>query len=513
MGNRRLLPAIVFFGVVALAACNSTTRSGKGLAVGHLASSPSDTAGGAAGTITGLSPSGGSATAPGGSGSPGSGGAVGGTGVGANAGGPFAGVGGAGSSPATVPSTGGPLPRLTGYGGVTDKVITLGIQYAKLNAAFVALGVQGSAGDPKAAFDAVIQYVNQRGGIAGRQVRVVYYATDVANANSYAADAQAACAMFTEDNTVFAAVVSAGIAGGSGPCVAQRKRLVVEAGDSDVYDQTLFAQRAPFVYQPSGISGSRLGFWVDDLVVRGFLTKTSRIGVVRYDQPVWERITSGAVVPALSRHGLTPTDQAILSLPQSTADLSRTAGDAQSAILRFRTEGIDRVLFVYGAGAAEFVWMPEAENQGYRPRYAITSHDLPEFLVQNVPAAQLHGAAGAGWIPSSDLPRDPGGRPAADQCSAILRAAGISSADAIGVGDSACEPIFFLKTVVERSTELSPAGFRAAVDGVGAAFSSPLTLGTLYGPGRYDGGSTFRDLVFDGSCGCFQYSGPPRQSG
>jgi len=130
-----------------------------------------------------------------------------------------------------------------------------------------------------------------------------------------------------------------------------------------------------------------------------FFGTSARVALVRYDSPIDATFAEGVVKPRLAAHGLKVSDEAIISQPSSASEAGDTTAQISDAVLRFRTEGIDHVLFVPTGGVLPFLWMPAAQAQGYAPRYALNSLDIPRFIAGNAPQQQLHGALGIGWMP------------------------------------------------------------------------------------------------------------------
>src|SRR5205085_1607631 len=94
--------------------------------------------------------------------------------------------------------------------------------------------------------------------------------------------------------------------------------------------------------------------------------------------------------PKLEALGITPVvftyrqDDGLSTVPQVSQQL-------QSAVLQFRSQQVDHVMFTPDGGNATLLFSEVAENQGYRPRYAMNSDNLPELWYQ-VPPAQRPGA-------------------------------------------------------------------------------------------------------------------------
>ena len=176
-------------------------------------------------------------------------------------------------------------------------------------------------------------------------------------------------------------------------------------------------------------------------------------------------------------------------------------------MLRFRTVGVNRVLFLASQSPIPFTFTAAAEQQGYRPRYGVTSADFPNFLATNVPAAQLEGAGGIGWTRSLDLPGQAWPDVASwERCMRIMRPAGFTEA-AFGFG---CDPFWLLQTALNRSSVVSTAGFRAAIDGLADAITFGSGFATRFRPGEAMAVAGYRELSFNGECRCWFYSSPVR---
>jgi hypothetical protein len=182
-----------------------------------------------------------------------------------------------------------------------------------------------------------------------------------------------------------------------------------------------------------------------------------------------------------------------------------------SAVLQMKNANVDRVFFLSRIPSLHLHFMTQAESQGYHPRYAITSIDTPNFLVSNVPKAQLSGTVGVGWQPTMDVagPQDPGDGTSRARCHSILRKAGITFKDRVAENFalSYCESLFLIKQALELSRVPSPAGLRAGLDKLASGYDSVLTFRARFGPGRNAGVSAVRDMRFDDSCMCFKYIG------
>lgn len=486
---RKLAGAVL---VLALGACSSTAR--EPLAVDDLLAGDGTVAeAGTTGDPTAVVPSGD------------------GTATGVDGSGPAA----TGNGSSTRPGGTVGAPSVSGVAGVaTDAggagTIAIGIGFpANLGATYAAVGATNLTGsDPWSTFiQPVVDHLNANGGIAGRQIAPVYHETDPAN-GTFAAQAQAACSHFTEDEPVFA-VVGMIVEPSLIDCLRERRTPFL-AESMMVLDDTTWAPNRGFMYQPFAIRTERLaGTWVDTLVELGYFEGMGGLGVLRADEPNHERFARDHLRPALARHGVTVDEEVALRSPGSVGEAGDLFAGAGNAALRFRSAGVTHVILVPSGGALPYVFMQGAESQGYRPRYALNSLEVPAFVAPNAPAEQLHGTLGIGWLPASDIHYTEvahGVNPAEDLCFELTQRN----------GDEAkryCEGLWFLRDALARAPSLSPEGLLAGAESLGTSFRSPWTFATVFGPGRYDGAAVVRPLAFVDECACFRYSGEPRAIG
>lgn len=409
------------------------------------------------------------------------------------------GSGGAGSGP------GGAQGPAAVSQGVTDKEIFIGISTAQdFDTVAATYGISDSdSQSDRAKAEAVVNAVNASGGIAGRKVVPVFH--DISAAGNFDSEAQAACAKWTQDNKVFAALAWLYDRETLVSCLAKRNTPLLKSS-FQIYDDQTAGAFAGYLYQHDFLFGNRWGIYVDRLVARGFLKPEHRVGLLRLDTPEHARTADGTVKPRLAAQKLNLVDEiAVKKFNGAGEAVSDTASAVGNAVLRFRSANIDRVLILDIGGVLGQFFMTHAESQGYRPKYGLNSINRPEFLVNNVPAAQLAGAAGAGWWPIEDTGQASGGQPGEKRCAEVLRAAGLGADDFTGL--SYCSRLFFLQAALDGQRDVTPAALRAGADRLGTGFSSALTQATSYAGGRYDGVGAVRDFVYDPGCGCFAYTG------
>jgi len=480
-----------------LAGCGTTVPMSRQVAAGSGLGGPSAAADGLTATT-------------GGTGASGSGGAVSTGAVSGSSGAvPAAGSSGGGATG----TTGAGLPT-AGGGTAAQPPIEIGTYY--LNGGNAALASAGFGGlvipDSKPVFDAFVRYLNAHGGLAGRRIEPVYYEYNEGG-DPHGQDA-AACSTFTQDHHVF--LVLGGINSGAGdllPCLAQHNVPLVSAATGG--DQQFFARYHRYAYEPGQLNFTAgLELLVADLQSQGYLAGVHKVGVVQYPGTIYDNAVNQGLVPALSRVGLKLDDRVTTS---SNTDNGAIATASTSAVLKFKTDGIDLVLFMTPGGAAETYFMQGANQQGYSPKYGIWSADSPTILATTAPHAQLAKAKGVGYLPGLDVAtgQDPTATtPQAKKCLALGKSMGL---DESGLGNPLIRTMCDVMAVLLGAIDGNPAVtrdtalFEKGVDALGASIAPASTFAMRWTPGHHDAVDGFRRLTFDQGCGCFAYTGSTRR--
>lgn len=399
--------------------------------------------------------------------------------------------------------------------GVTASTVKLGVEYistASLAAFANAAGVKAVGQvDELAAYQAVVAAVNRAGGVAGGR-KLVIVARQRSAAESTDQAAQATCAAFTQDNRVLAANTALVEDSPIVDCLAQHGVLSIGAGYPEAGSQGDFKRFGGRYVAPGTadtISASKA--YVDSLVQQHFLTPSSTIGLLWFGFNDLAAARAEGLLPALKAHGLSVKSDFEATYDGNPASLGSVATEMQSAVLKFRTAGVDRVLTLDEQGTLEYLFMTNAQQQGYHPLYGLASWSDTEFLRANAPAAQLQGSTGIGWLPAYDLSVSQQPSDASRQrCNAVMKAANMppvqAQTDAL-IEYGACDTVFYLADLLNRARELTPAGLAAAASALGER-PSYAGFGNSYSADKFWGASTYRNLAYGADCGCFNYSGP-----
>jgi hypothetical protein len=477
MGHGRVVAFVLTASV--LAACSSTAKGpGRSSEPGEAAS---EFAGGAPGASPGASASAGSNSSSGGATS----GAPGRTSTDRSAGG--------------GPVAPGKLARGTGS-------VEIGIHNSENGGAAARFGANALPPSGRKEVEGVVRYMNAHGGLGGKKIIPVFHTSDPLAGNFDALD-EAACREFTEDHHVLAAVSDALTPSVSLPaCMAKHKTPLIWTLEFLLDDATAKGF-APYLWQPHTLHWTRLGAYVDRLVATKFLTKTSKIGLLRYGSKIHTAYSKSVIKPRLAAHGLKLTEETAVNQPQSAAGAGPLAAELSNISLRWRASGIDRVIFVPSGAVLPYLFIPTAQAQGFHPRYGLSSLDPPDFVTQNVPKQELRGAVAVAWLADVDT-REPARQnlPNATRCDDAVAGGGGGPRSSGELVIDYCESLFLLKDALDRNPVFTVAGLRDGILGLARSWKSPRTFGTRFKPGWPDGAAAVRMMRFDEATGSFKYS-------
>ena len=500
---RKLLVALAL--VLVASACGSTAQTGSG---DGAAGPPL----GGGSNNPGLSPAATSA----GTGADGSGVAVGGT----SGGGPTGrGTGSSGAGPSSGGGTGATSGAGGGGGaagpGVTDDAIALGIPFCNdCAAANAALGAGGEdPGDTRRYMQAALDEVNARGGVNGRQLVPVFH--EVSAADDIAASQQAACETFTADSKVLMIFFRGEIIY---EC-AQQAGILAVGGDGT---GPIF-EKYPNLFAPASIRLERLyQVTVRSMVRAGWHEPTppwptGKIGLITWDTPDYRYAMERGYLAGLQEAGLEATDVRYIAVPAAAGSIAEASAAISNAVLAFRSQGIDHVFIgdgqagIFAGAGLTFLFLSNAESQGYYPRYGFNSNNAPDF--DSHPPAQLSGMLA---IDSFDTePDNDEGielNPVRERCFEVMRNAGlpVGQAQTRAVAIGACEIAWFTEAVVSRAgDDTTLSSMIAAGESLGTSYRSPYSYGNRLGPGQHDGVALFRALAWDDECECVEYTSEP----
>jgi hypothetical protein len=413
--------------------------------------------------------------------------------------------------------------------GITATTISIGILYATNGDAYeAALGnTAATQGDVGSEYRYIVKDLNDHGGIAGRKVVPVYHSVDATSGQSTEQTEQATCADFTQDHKVFAMVP-----GGTQnilACMSKAGAVVAESGGLTGQTTAEYNQ-FPANFDATSISLDRLVAnlvpvlqrakyftpWDTAAGAPGQLKPVT--GIVVPDRPEYHHAVD-VLVRALSRIGIVVSSKDIVFYhwPNSSAEDGQAVTEIQSAVLKFKTDGVTHVIPLEVNGQVFFA--AQADKQQYRPRYGINSASGDQaYLGSLIPSSQLHGAIGLGYFPAVDLPASmnpdngPYSGPARRHCLDVMKKNGVTFSDtnAEAVALSLCDGLYELKAVLEHidpAAGLNQRSVAASIDSIGSVPSATYVT-VAYGPHRRDAVSNGYLYAYFADCDCMHYTGP-----
>lgn len=418
----------------------------------------------------------------------------------------------------TVPRAGGGKVSgaQTGVAANTSPV-EIGIMTVDLSDGVAAASSAGNCNDSCQSFgsvsqetmaNAVVTWVNRRGGLAGRPIKLVTYQAKVSDvlARGSAAVVGEACQRWTHDHKV-AALVLQGVTDDIYACGTQNGLPVINNDYANyVPDTEELKGKGKFNYASGNFNlNDTARYYISALADQGFLKPGNKVGLIFKESRVYERVIKNTMIPELKRHGLALDATAAWNEQTQQAHWSQF-------VLQFKSKQVDRVLIFGGWNFGMANFAKTAETQDYRPRYGVSSISGPnEMKLQGVPPTQLRGAQGVGWWTFADVPY-PGDaarfNSAAAQCKEIMVGAGQPwTPTTYLMAMKFCDGFFLLKALADRAGAVSQPAFYAAADGLGTAYTSPYMWRTSFRPGDHNGAMYLRNLAYDEPCDCFEYTG------
>jgi ABC-type branched-subunit amino acid transport system substrate-binding protein len=232
-----------------------------------------------------------------------------------------------------------------------------------------------------------------------------------------------------------------------------------------------------------------------------FISKGSKVGVVTYDSPDYQRAVKASLEPALKKANVKLVAQIAVAPITSAAAYADAAPKIASGVLRFKSAGVDRVLLLGSSGLGSPL-LTALGAQDYHPRIALTSADTPYFLsISNVPGDILNGAVGVGWQSASDVNGKPNATAAA--CSSLLQASGIPASNALQ-GPASCDHVALLEAAVKAAGSLDRDAIVKALPKMAAMELGSNDL-NHFGPNRASA-ARYARFAYQTSCKCFQYT-------
>jgi hypothetical protein len=419
---------------------------------------------------------------------------------------------------ATPPPTSGPATATAGSAvpdsgpGWTTKVAYVGVTIqSDASAIGGTLGYSSfDFGNQRKIISAAIAGINARGGVLGRQVVPLFF--DYSTTGDNAAQVAAACALWTQDHKVISASLVGDLSTDQMFQCLHKAHVPIITGLSQpflVKDLNRFAPELQVLNAPS--IDRMIDPWIDQLKQLGYFSPWNsaagkagnapvKVGILHQDVPFYAR-SWALVKQRLEQRGIVVSDV----LAYAGADV----GSFSNFALRLRTNGVTH-LFLDNLASA--FYPAQAESQGYRARYAVSSFNyLQPFLIGGAPKAQLSGMLGIGWLPHADVKDadDPGAFGSQAQCLADMRraTADISKRNYRFIAFTACDVFGLLQKGASLGNGFAPAALVPGLHAAAPGYRWGSQFAGRFAPGDPTGLAGVRGLSYVQACGCIRYVG------
>ncbi len=389
--------------------------------------------------------------------------------------------------------------------GVTADQVKVGFIITDLDAVSKALDFEvPDQGDEESQIQAIAEFVNANGGIGGRDmVPVVKVFNAIQDTPS---NEEELCLGLTEDDKVFAVVMTGQFQENARPCYAERETLMLDYTLYPLDDESI-GELSPYLWQPGLPSyGDTIAGMADAMATTDFLDGAT-LGVVGIDSDQNRRVHDGSLIPTLTDLGVEVADTQWID-PTDTSTLQ--AGQDQ-AVLSFKSNGVDRVLVLGGSRLAAFM-IETGIGQNYTPVYALSSFDNPEFAILNYPDL-IDGTVGVSLSPGWDVADDQYPMPAnetEETCLDLLAEAGhtFEARANARTGLGFCDAALLLQAGAEQvDGSLNAAAWSEALGGMGDTMQLSSPYATAFAPGDYFGAGGYHVFTYNPECACMELQG------
>lgn len=403
---------------------------------------------------------------------------------------------------------------LTGKGWDKDYLYIGITNQSDVASAAHALGLKLDPGNVVEDVNAVVNDINAKGGVFGRKVKALIKDNSTVSLQANReGGAQAACTYFTQDHKVMGVINIATLLDTESfrGCMQKTKTPLMSVSVEPV-DDTVYKTYAPYYFGAIAPSfNTMLPTLMTRLKAQGYFKGwNSSTGAV-----------SSAPVKVGILYGFTNAQHRIGALMKKTAQAAGYTVAAEysygeqeknlnPAVLRFKAAGVTHV---FSDGLAVGQFMINANGQGYKPRYALTSYSgMQAALEENAPKAQMVGAVGIGWMPAFDtsFAKDPGyvGK-GSKECADIMKKAGIkfNARFAQLVGQAICDGFHMIVDGAKQGGTLESFGVIDGLKAIGPNFRQSISFGSGLSKTSTQMPGSVRDISWNTQCSCFAYSG------
>lgn len=391
-------------------------------------------------------------------------------------------------------TTTAPVELTASWKGVTEEAVSVAVSILDFDE-LRDMGLQDFGwGDQRLIWEFYLDRLNERGGVAGRQVdaELVFYNP------AFASAAETACLEMTEDREVFAVIGAfLGPAESATPCLTRQEDLVVFNGTMTV--DLLEGAEAVWVNDVSA-ARRRIPIFFELLDQAGYVDG-QRVAVVSGNEN--ERDSVDVIEPILDGLGLDVVVSSVNTV--STDDVIEEDRYWDTTAERIRTENVD-VIVINGdtSGAIRGIGRNDLDQE----LWVVTAGQLTN-LGTTVDRADADGAITLAGLSAEEAWAEPGLAACVKEFTDAHPDIDVLGPLEVGEGDErwdtaiaqACRWLGTFELVMNAAgPELTPDSVKAAYEGLGDV-ELPGYFFASYGPGKPDANDGFRLSAWDSTAG------------
>ncbi|MET0627007.1 MAG: hypothetical protein ABW033_00955 [Acidimicrobiia bacterium] len=346
-------------------------------------------------------------------------------------------------------------------------------------------------------YKAGVDALNASGGLAGCEVELVTF-NFRATSPDYHQESQKECAAFTQDEKVVAVFGAAYETQAGFDCYAKAKTPFFTTGGKYAPTCADLKKYAGYIYLASSVASCRFSSFVGMWDKAGLFPKDAKVGILAIEDGSGQGtyVAEKVYGPALKKLGI-PFQTFSYPAPINTPDFANTNAAMGPAILKFKNEGVNVVLFTPAGPTGPAAFMPQAANQSFFPAYGLDTADGLAISAA-LGANAVKQGVGISWA-IADLPlaaqQTLPANPAITGC-----AAWSAPSQATLTGSSPyCDYLNLLKSGFANASKADAASLKKGIDALGTSFDSSITYGgaTKFGKNVFGGASMAQMLEFD----------------
>ncbi|MET0628670.1 MAG: hypothetical protein ABW033_09460 [Acidimicrobiia bacterium] len=346
-------------------------------------------------------------------------------------------------------------------------------------------------------YKAGTQALNEQGGLAGCKVEPLIFNFSAASSD-FNQTSQQECAAFTQDDHVIAVFATAYETRVAVDCFAKAKTPFFTTGLN--YPPTCgdYKEHAGYVYSVAAVATCRFDSFIGMWNTAGLFPKDAKVGILAMDDGSGqgERLATRVWTPELRRLKI-PVETFAYTGATNAANFADVNAALSNALLKFKADGVNVVLFTPSGGQGAAAFLPQAQTQGFFPNYGFTSADGLQ-VASTLGGGAIHKAIAISWA-IADLPL--AAQQALPTNPAIEACASWSTPATIGLTGSTpyCDFLNVLGEGLKGATKADASSLRKGIDALGTSFVSSMTYegATKFARHRYDGGARAMMLEFD----------------